>query len=60
MSNTEYYQCENCICLMDEDNDGIIKCPHCSNKFSISDGSDYPDMDDDDYNDGYPRGFKKK
>lgn len=43
MSNTIHYECANCICLMDEEEDDEFNCPKCTNKFNIVDGSDYAD-----------------
>lgn len=57
MSNPIYYVCGKCDCLMNEQNEDIV-CPNCENKFFIDDGSDFPDMDDKDYNDGFRRGVK--
>lgn len=60
MSNTEYFECNNCECLMEEKKNGNIECPHCKCSFNINDGSDFPNEDDNDYNDGFRRGLKKK
>jgi len=56
MSNAEYHVCGKCDCLMD--GDVILTCPKCGYNVSVEDGSDFPNMDDDDYNDGFRRGKK--
>ena len=59
MSNPIYYECKKCLCLMNEKRDSV-KCPNCKNAFVICDGSNYPDEDDADYNNGFRRKTKRK
>ena len=54
MSNAEYFACGKCSKLMDDDS-GIISCSNCGIVVERTDGSEYPYMDDDDYNGGFPR-----
>lgn len=55
MANAIYYACGKCEYLLDENDDGKVSCPHCKYSFYRTDGENYPNMDDEDYNNGFPR-----